>query len=135
MLSEIALDQGLSLSSLFLKYSSFARRRTGIWRGGVELPVSSRAFGDYLAERRGDDQVVDPKNFLLETFDFVRNAGVSIAVPRFIESFPDLVTPNHQEPALTRSTPKTNGSLRSPQAPHHQRLVNHRPLGMVTDGV
>jgi len=49
----------------------------GYLRGGVQLPVSSRAFGDYLPEKRGEDRIVDSKNFLLETFDFVKNAGVS----------------------------------------------------------
>ena len=53
-------------------------------RGGVELSVSSRGFGKYNGEKEGV-RLVDSKSYKLETFDIVRNPGISHAKPAIVE--------------------------------------------------
>ena len=53
-------------------------------RGGVSLRVSSRAYGDYDGKEGKADRV-KADTFVLETFDFVKNAGIDHAIPRVVE--------------------------------------------------
>lgn len=56
-------------------------------RGGLQLSISSRALGEYVKQQRSDGiQIVNPDNFILEGFDFVRNPGIEFATAKIVES-------------------------------------------------
>lgn len=84
-------------------------------RGGSQLRVSSRAFGEYEGKEGGADRV-NPKTFVLETFDFVWHAGIDKAIPRVVEA----------EPARTVFVPPTiQAQVDDPPAPKPER---RRPM-------
>lgn len=54
-------------------------------RAGIQLFVSSRATGDYCGKDADGNDIMDPKTYALERFDFVQDPG-------FLEAHPKLVS-------------------------------------------
>lgn len=53
---------------------------------GSKLAVSSRAMADFIpGEYHNGDPVMDPDNYMLDTFDVVRCPGINVAKPNCIE--------------------------------------------------
>lgn len=53
---------------------------------GAKLSVSSRAMADYLPGEYVDGKpIMDPDNYLLDTFDIVRIPGINVATPNCVE--------------------------------------------------
>lgn len=78
-------ESGKGMGELLILNSTAGRTLNAYLRGGVNLPVSSRAFGKYSG-KMGESAIVDPKTFKLEGFDFVRTPGVPSAVPKLVEN-------------------------------------------------
>jgi hypothetical protein len=54
-------------------------------RAGMIIPISSRGYGKYTGKTTEGLQIVDPKSYKLESFDFVRIPGIPIAQPKLVE--------------------------------------------------
>lgn len=53
---------------------------------GAKLSVSSRAMGDYIPGELHDGcPIMDPDNYMLDTFDIVRIPGINVATPNCVE--------------------------------------------------
>lgn len=55
-----------------------------ILRAGTTMYVSSRADGDYCGKDEDDNDILDPKTYKLERFDFVQDPGFLDAQPKMI---------------------------------------------------
>lgn len=80
-------DKNMGRGEIAILDTNVGRNLHTYLRSGMKLPVSSRAFGEFIPEQMiGDAQVINPETFQLETFDFVRNPGVEVATPKLKES-------------------------------------------------
>ena len=59
-------------------------------RSGVVMYVSSRADGDYNGKDEDGNDILDPKTYKLERFDFVQDPG-------FLDAHPKMITESKQE--------------------------------------
>lgn len=59
-------------------------------RAGVTMYVSSRADGDYCGKDEEGNDLMDPKSYKLERFDFVQDPG-------FLDAHPKMVTESKQK--------------------------------------
>lgn len=59
-------------------------------RSGVTMYVSSRADGDYCGKDEAGNDIMDPKTYKLERFDFVQDPG-------FLDAHPKMVTESKQK--------------------------------------
>lgn len=57
-----------------------------LYRAGVRIPVSSRAYGSYSGKNELGEDIIDPQSFTLKGFDCVLDPGVDIAYPGVVES-------------------------------------------------
>ena len=56
---------------------------------GIEIPVSSRAYGKYRGKTKDGASIVDEGTYKFETFDFVQLPGIAHAVPKLAEHIDD----------------------------------------------
>lgn len=77
---------GVGMGEILVLNTPSGRVLNAYLRGGVQFPVSSRGYGGFRQEKRDGAPIIDEDSFELETFDFVRVPGVSIAVPTLVES-------------------------------------------------
>lgn len=68
-------------------------------RAGVTMYVSSRADGDYCGKDEDGNDIMDPKTYKLERFDFVQDPG-------FLDAHPKMVTESKQREAESVNTVK-----------------------------
>lgn len=66
-------------------------------RSGVTMYVSSRADGDYCGKDDEGNDMMDPKTYELERFDFVQDPG-------FLDAHPKMVTESKQKDEATEDT-------------------------------
>lgn len=79
-------------------------------RAGMPLSVSSRAYGAAKGRTSEGHEIIDPDNYFLETFDFVRVPGVPGARPLIVESHNEVNT-NMDEQARTKELQAENFEL------------------------
>ena len=84
--SKLWIDESkkIGMGEILILNTQSGRTLNTYLRGGVELAVSSRGFGKYNGEKEGV-RLVDSKSYKLETFDIVRNPGISHARPSLVE--------------------------------------------------
>lgn len=87
-------ENKIGMGEILVLNTSAGKELNAYLRGGVRFPVSSRATGEFLREKRDGAEVVDPSTYNLFGFDFVRNPGVEKAVPVLVES----AEPQSKEP-------------------------------------
>lgn len=68
-------------------------------RSGVTMYVSSRADGDYCGKDNEGNDMMDPKTYELERFDFVQDPG-------FLDAHPKMVTESKQKEEAAEDTAK-----------------------------
>lgn len=77
---------GVGMGEILVLNTPSGRVLNAYLRGGVKFPVSSRGYGGFRNGKRDGAPIIDEDSFELETFDFVRVAGVAIALPALVES-------------------------------------------------
>lgn len=82
------IDEGkkMGMGELLILNTPAGQNLNTYLRAGVQLPVSSRGYGQYTGQKHEGCEVVDPDNFHLETFDFVQSPGVMTAIPVIVEN-------------------------------------------------
>ena len=78
-------DRTIGLGEILILGTPTGHILNKMMRGGSPLPVSSRAYGDIAGKNEFGEDIIDPKSFFLEGFDFVVTAGVGAARPRIVE--------------------------------------------------
>lgn len=68
-------------------------------RSGVTMYVSSRADGDYDGQDEDGNDILDPKTYKLERFDFVQDPG-------FLDAKPKMITESKEKEDATEETIK-----------------------------
>jgi hypothetical protein len=88
ILTRLWIDEtrGIGMGEINVLNTETGRRLNTYLRSGVELPVSSRAYGKYRGKMKDGAQIVDESTYKFETFDFVQLPGVTHAVPKLVES-------------------------------------------------
>jgi len=84
--SKLWIDEnGKGMGEILVLNTPAGRNLNGYLRGGVEFPISSRAYGKFKNSTKQGAQIVDEDTYKLESFDFVRMQGVPGAIPRLVE--------------------------------------------------
>lgn len=79
---------GVGMGEMLILNTSAGRELNTMLRAGIQLPVSSRAYGKINGKTSEGADLIDEDSFILETFDFVTSPGVPSAVPKVVESHP-----------------------------------------------
>jgi hypothetical protein len=91
ILSKIWIDEPsqIGMGEVYVLNTDTGRRLNTYLRSGVELPVSSRAYGKYRGKTKDGASIVDEGTYKFETFDFVQLPGIAHAVPKLAEDIDD----------------------------------------------
>jgi len=86
--TKLSIDEGgkYGIGEILILSTPAGKILNSYLRGGVQLPISSRAFGEYKGQRPSGAKILDESTFKLEGFDFVRLPGVPGAIPMLVES-------------------------------------------------
>ena len=79
----------IGMGEVYVLNTDTGRRLNTYLRSGIELPVSSRAYGKYRGKTKDGAQIVDEGTYKFETFDFVQLPGIAHAVPKLVEDIQD----------------------------------------------
>jgi hypothetical protein len=87
ILSKMWIDEPsqIGMGEVYVLNTDTGRRLNTYLRSGVELPVSSRAYGKYRGKTKDGASIVDESTYKFETFDFVQLPGIAHAVPKLAE--------------------------------------------------
>jgi hypothetical protein len=91
ILSKMWIDEPsqIGMGEVYVLNTDTGRRLNTYLRSGVELPVSSRAYGKYRGKTKDGASIVDESTYKFETFDFVQLPGIAHAVPKLAEDVDD----------------------------------------------
>jgi hypothetical protein len=102
ILTKIWIDDPtqIGMGEVYVLNTDTGRRLNTYLRSGVELPVSSRAYGKYRGKTKDGAQIVDEGTYKFETFDFVQLPGIARAVPKLVEEIEDAQDEAHDDPTM-----------------------------------
>jgi predicted transcriptional regulator len=86
-------ENNVGMGEILILGTNAGQQLNVLLRAGMPLPVSSRAFGKSSGKTALGEDIIDADSFQLETFDFVRNPGVSSAYVTVMEN----LTPTKNE--------------------------------------
>jgi hypothetical protein len=73
-------------------------------RAGCKMAVSSKSYGEYQESKDpSGNQIVDPKKFYCQRFDFVVDPGFLEAMPQLREAFDNAITTNNNTKSIDES--------------------------------
>lgn len=91
-------EQGVGMGEVLVLNTDAGKQLNAYLRGGVQFPISSRAFGRFDGKGPdGSTPKIDENNYRLEGFDFVRIQGVPGAIPQLVESDVTTTVPKEEE--------------------------------------
>jgi hypothetical protein len=79
-------ENGIGMGEIQVLATSAGKELNALLRGGIRIPVSSRASGEYRGTTSSGAKIIDENSFSLQGFDFVRLPGIPSAVPLLVES-------------------------------------------------
>ena len=82
--NEVKDKQCMGMGEAAILDTTTGKELYGYLKGGVNLSVSSRAFGKFEGKKDGVD-IVEASTYKYEGFDFVRKGGVEGAIPSLVE--------------------------------------------------
>jgi len=86
LVTRLWVEDGVGMGEVLLLNSPGGQILNSIFRAGKKIPVSSRAYGQYLGKGDLGEDIIDPDSFELVTFDFELSPGVDSAYPELKES-------------------------------------------------
>jgi hypothetical protein len=95
-------ENGIGMGEIQVLATSSGKELNAMLRGGIKLPVSSRALGEFRGKTASGSQIIDENTYQLEGFDWVLRPGVESAIPVLVESH----TENNE--VFNTSLPKEN---------------------------
>lgn len=86
IVTNLYIEDGVGIGEAEILNTEVGRTLRTILGAKCKLYVSSRGIGKFKESSKNGNKIVDPDNYLLETFDFVMDPGFLEANPTLVES-------------------------------------------------